>query len=522
MSSATKSKSVHSMNPPVTGYSAKSTVKLSQFYMACRNNDIDVVTAMLPTLTLEEIDQIEPNGSTALHAATYYGNKEIVKMLLAKGAQRTIRNRYDSTPFHEAQTDEIKKLFQRSDATGSATKDRFVGKKGSSYEWIFVQNDPASYASFNRESLMKCRKDEEFHRLCRGIRQQYINENGPLASVEGIDIIRSYFDRAMQINDSKQVVRAYTAETGFYRRLNEDLSQMPTHWSGTRHERSMISILMFHPELQQYTYMGETHRGMMISSEELKEYVVGTVFMNKTFLSTSKDKKQTEKFITYSESSTKLKVVCKYLIKHEGTALDIEAISEFEHEREVLILPYASFKVKSIQKSTGINNDITQIDVEEIEEQVKWTKKSSFHSSHSHVSAKKKTNTNTNDEDDSYQKMFKDAQENGKIDPADLAKWTKTSFGTDSGADTYAKIWNDAKKGKFSKSDVAKWKKQSGAVSNGDDLNDSDLDSIDGENDPSVFTASNEQSYATSKKFSSKEPFDMKKFMSQIDEDSDG
>ncbi|UJR07999.1 hypothetical protein I4U23_012278 [Adineta vaga] len=513
MSSTTKSKSVHTVKP---------AVQLSKFYMACRNNDIDTVTQMLPSLTLDDIDQMEPNGSTALHAATYYGHKEIVKMLLAKGAQRTIKNRYDSTPFDEAQTDDIKKLFRRSDSTGSPTKDRFVGKNGSSFEWIFVKHDPASYASFNRESLMKCRNDEEFQRLCHGIRQQYINENGPLANVKLIDAIRLYFDKALRNNDPEEVVRAYTAETGFYTRLNEDLSQMPTHWSGTKHERSIVSILLFHPELQQYKYTGETHRGMIMSSEDLKEYVVGTVFMNKTFLSTSKDPKKTETFIACAQSAKKLKVICKYSIKHKETALDIETLSEFGHEKEVLILPYATFKVNDIRKSTGKNNDITEIDVEEIDEQVKWTKKSSYQSSHSHVASKTKTNANKNaatgDDDDSYDKMFKDAQEKSHIDPADLAQWGKSSFGTDSGADTYAKIWNDAKKGKFSKSDVAKWKKESGAVGNGDD---SDLDSYDGDNDPSVFTASNEQSYATSKKFSSNKPFDMKKLMSQIDDDSD-
>jgi len=112
--------------------------------------------------------------------------------------------------------------------------------------------------------------------------------------------------------------------------------------------------------------------------------------------------------------------------------------------------------------------------------------------------------------------MFKDSQEKGKIDLADLAKWKQESFGIDP-----AKMWNDAKKGKFSKSNVGKWKKESGIFTNDNDHIDSDLESYDGENDPTIFTASNEQSFAKTKKFTSKQPFDMKELMTQFENDSD-
>jgi hypothetical protein len=206
-SSVSKSKSTDSTPPPksnsggassskshpVQNMNTSSTAtKPSKFYMACRNNEIDTVISMLPRVTLEEINQIEPNGSTALHAAAYYGNEEIVELLLSKGAARMIKNMHDCTPYQEAKTKEIKKLFERSDRAERKSKGRFTGEKGPSFEWIFVKGDPSSYASFNRESLLKCRSDEEFDRLCRGIRQYYINENGPLADIEGIKLISSF------------------------------------------------------------------------------------------------------------------------------------------------------------------------------------------------------------------------------------------------------------------------------------------------------------------------------------------
>lgn len=509
-----------------------SSVKCSEFYMACRNSDIDAVRSSLPNLTLKEINKIEPNGSTALHAAAYYGNYDVVKLLLSKGAQQMNRNKHGNTPYDEAKTDDIKKLFQRENRSGKEFKNRFVTEKGPSYEWIFVDSDPSTYASFNRRSLWKCETGEEFNRLCRGIRRQYINEDGPLADVKHIEVVREFFDKALENNDPKMVVRAYSAETGFYRRVNTDLSQMPTHWSGTKHERNLASIMIFHPVFQNFSYTGESYRGMTMSSEDLKKYVVDTIFMNKTFLSTSKQKSKAEGFTESYDLSKSVGVLCKYLIKRKGTALEIENMSEFPLEEEVLILPYASFKVKRIQKVKNIKvGFITEIDVEEEEEEdeAKWTKGNSCQASHAHTTVHKsvhkhsstKTTTSSKHSDGTYEKMFKDSQEKGKIDPADLAKWKQENFGVDPETDTYAKIWNNAKKGKLSKSDIVKWKKETGMTKEDNEDDDFDFESYGGGGKVTVFTASNEQSYATSKTYVSKEPFDMKKLMKKFEDDSD-
>jgi hypothetical protein len=41
--------------------------KTSPFYDACRANDIDLVEKYMESMSVEEINQIEPNGPTALH-----------------------------------------------------------------------------------------------------------------------------------------------------------------------------------------------------------------------------------------------------------------------------------------------------------------------------------------------------------------------------------------------------------------------------------------------------------------------
>ena len=95
----------HGSNPPGLA---------SDFYMACRNGDIFMVQRLLKTMDVPEIDKVEAsNGSTALHAATYFGHAEVVRCLLRQGASRQIRNKYNNLPADEAQTDEIRQIFQR-------------------------------------------------------------------------------------------------------------------------------------------------------------------------------------------------------------------------------------------------------------------------------------------------------------------------------------------------------------------------------------------------------------------------
>ncbi|CAF4749805.1 unnamed protein product [Rotaria sp. Silwood1] len=49
--------------------------QVSDFYLACRNGDINAVKRMLCDKKRVNINRMEPNGSTALHAASYFGLK---------------------------------------------------------------------------------------------------------------------------------------------------------------------------------------------------------------------------------------------------------------------------------------------------------------------------------------------------------------------------------------------------------------------------------------------------------------
>jgi hypothetical protein len=64
-------------------------------------------------MTSDEKNRVEPNGSTALHAASYFGHHTIVKLLVGNGCATWIRNKYNNAPCDEAQDDEMRQLFRR-------------------------------------------------------------------------------------------------------------------------------------------------------------------------------------------------------------------------------------------------------------------------------------------------------------------------------------------------------------------------------------------------------------------------
>ncbi|CAF3841070.1 unnamed protein product, partial [Rotaria magnacalcarata] len=95
----------------------------SELYLACRNGDIKKVAQLLTRLNTANINRLEPTGSTSLHAASFFGHKTIVQILLQNGAQSWTVNKYKMTPYEEAANDEIRSLFHRPLETDS---NRFV------------------------------------------------------------------------------------------------------------------------------------------------------------------------------------------------------------------------------------------------------------------------------------------------------------------------------------------------------------------------------------------------------------
>ena len=80
-------------------------------YLAARSGYHDTTLALIKAGAPVNHQQVD--GSTPLHAASFYGQQEIVEMLLEYGADPAIKNKFGSTPVEEAHDENIKEVFKK-------------------------------------------------------------------------------------------------------------------------------------------------------------------------------------------------------------------------------------------------------------------------------------------------------------------------------------------------------------------------------------------------------------------------
>jgi len=326
----------------------------SEFYFACRNNDIQTVRRLLDEQPLENLDQMEPNGSTGLHAACYFKNIEIIQLLLDRGFTRRAVNRYNNKPFDESETDEIRELFKR-----PKTSNRFGGKVSYEQEkriWFLIDG--------NEQNIVQYHPSDTYD----GKRLEYGLFNGEeilhkLGNMPKIDVIRRLFRRAIDEKDCTRLIQAYTAETDFYNRVNDylllQIQQIIKDGSAQANSMSEFidTIYLNHQLHENYQFEGKCYRCLKINSHnELNIYKVGAKLINRTFISTTKDRQFAEQYVRDTENEGQKTVMISFEIRQSKTALDIEYISEFSHEKEVLIMNNSIFKVISL--TTKLNLDV--------------------------------------------------------------------------------------------------------------------------------------------------------------------
>ena len=98
-----------------------------------------------------------------------------------------------------------------------------------------------------------------------------------------------------------------------------------------------------------------------------KENLPGTIVFSKTFLSFTKDIKIAEKFLKNQENNKELNKVLFILEKDNNigynlaTHADIEKLSFYPNEKEVLFFPFSSFEIKDIKEINNSNEKIYEI-----------------------------------------------------------------------------------------------------------------------------------------------------------------
>ena len=196
---------------------------------------------------------------------------------------------------------------------------------------------------------------------------------------------------------SKYFARLYTYNSNFHSDLNADLriNKKDKHLSyiKTLYEGVKLKSLPLSKDNKLY-------RGSIISNEEIKtirehlnkkiEGLPASIVFSKSFLSFSKDKEEAEKFLN---NDKKIKNVFKALFilekdDNKGYNLtthgDIEKISLYPKEKEVLFFPFSSFEIKNLKEIKSGNEICYEIELlylgkylEDIEKDEKITMKES-------------------------------------------------------------------------------------------------------------------------------------------------
>ncbi|CAF1069963.1 unnamed protein product [Rotaria sordida] len=381
----------------------------SQFYFACRNGDIDTVKQILPSIHYDQLNQLEPNGSTALHAATYFDHVDIVRLLLHEySCQRNIQDHHDFMAYEKAQTDEMRQLYNRSSNgnrfNGNSTdiKQRFEILSSSSISKIIIDghDDDDDVAKPNQRYLIGYETNEEVKsqldninsskvffqsrigryimgqrmKLKLGKKDDYDEEEYAYVTSEKFqqeslqkildeDVTSNHPDyqyccqllnEYIQQGTIESLLKLYTLETPFYRKLLSGPSPL------------QVPLLMHLSDLKQRYYQGYSYRGVQLTEHELNEYRWAlknkdSVLSLLTFASTSINRNVAEKFCAKSSSSSSSDKISVLLIFHFSRPCDtainlgkipvhqLPCISNFENEDEVLISPRTFFKVTDIE-----------------------------------------------------------------------------------------------------------------------------------------------------------------------------
>ena len=225
--------------------------------------------------------------------------------------------------------------------------------------------------------------------LVHAILKGYLNDDNETKGMGVWEKISEDLKTAGAKNDSVLVLLTYSRFKALTERINTDMARN-THHELTRYcthlncnvlARSQDGIqafitILFHPDLNKYLCKEDSivYRGAVIDSESmLGGYENGSVIITTTFLSTSKDPAVAEMFgALSSEKKNQISLMCTYIIyNYRHTALEIETISAYPDEKEVLIYPYVPFRILSYTKSMieSIGNQRIEVVLEQIADQ---------------------------------------------------------------------------------------------------------------------------------------------------------
>jgi len=166
----------------------------------------------------------------------------------------------------------------------------------------------------------------------------------------------------------KHFLYAYTLDEGknsFYYILNRDLR----HGDASKIAKIIPLIPMINELIKIQPKKGdykEFFRATKISNELIEQKLIeGKNITNMCFWSASKDRKIAERFLADSFRNI------LFIINSKKNYIDIEEISKFQKEKEVLFLPYTEFLIKSKRKIIFKGKYVYEVQLEALNDQRK-------------------------------------------------------------------------------------------------------------------------------------------------------
>ena len=118
----------------------------SLLYLSARNGYYDLTEYLLKKGI--NVNEVQKDGSTALHGAAFYGQKLIIQLLIDHGVDTTIKNRFGHTAADEAKTPFIKEIILNS------SKDKILNF----YHELYSKGLVSNIIQIKKRGIVICQK----------------------------------------------------------------------------------------------------------------------------------------------------------------------------------------------------------------------------------------------------------------------------------------------------------------------------------------------------------------------------
>lgn len=383
---------------------------VSTLYLACLTNDHELVKKILTNFnsSFSTVNDIEPNGSTALHVAAELGHTDIIKLLLNEFGVLQHRKNHDGLIAYQVAKDEdVRRLFCRPSHEqltrfSENILEQDVIKPGENINkgefarlddnlgnpYISAYRTPTAIItcqycttishSFSQPSrlLLGCIAIARVLARLKGMAPPSYPRTNP-ASV--YDEFRTMIDRFVtpehhqyakalhfvdayyRQNKIEYLFRLYTMSTPFYKKLHDT--------SNTYY----FEILKHLQSLQDRYFQGVTYRGMVLDKRLFHAYIQAShhsacLLVTHSFMSTTTDPQVATMFSYNPLDDGKISVLMIFNFSqpsdiaiqlYDSSASILPCWSEFPHEREVLVLPDGMFKIIKIEQNDNSQRRFT-------------------------------------------------------------------------------------------------------------------------------------------------------------------